>query len=102
MLTSGSNFVVDFSQLLTVSDLSGVDFIQLDFNNVSISTTDMSMTGLLTTSTGAQFYMNAYFVGEAVADVGSIYFDVRSIPEPTSTTLSILALAALAARRRRK
>ncbi len=102
VLTSGSNFVVDFSQLLTVSDLRGVDFIQLDFNNVSISTTDMSMTGLLTTSTGAQFYMNAYFVGEAVADVGSIYFDVRSIPEPTSTTLSILALAALAARRRRK
>lgn len=101
-VTGGSDFLVDFSYLLTITSLEDVDFIRLDFNNVAISTENVSMTGLLTSATGAQFYLTSYFTGGDVPSVGSVYFDVRSIPEPTTTTLSVLALAGLMLRRRRK
>ncbi len=99
VLTSGTNFVVDFSSLLSWEELADVDFVALSFNNVSYADLEnTTIGGLLDPSTN----LTAYYDSTVNAPVSSIYFDVRAIPEPTSTTLSILALAALAARRRRK
>ena len=99
-LKGGSSFVIDFSSLLSSTELADVDFVALNFSDVSYAddfwtnaTTQVS--GLVGADRLVAYYM------PSTPDVG-IYFDVRSIPEPTSTTLSLLALAALAARRRRK
>lgn len=46
-------------------------------------------------------YMLTYRLTDA-NDVGSGQLEIRVVPEPTSTTLSLLAFAALAARRRRR
>ncbi len=100
VLTSGTNFVVDFSSLLADVNLDTVDFVELSFAGVSfadISNTQIS--GVLNPTANLTAYYNST-VG--AADVRSIYFDVRAIPEPTTTTLSILALAGLALRRRRR
>ena len=99
-LTGGSSFVIDFSSLLSSTELADVDFVALNFSDVSYAddfwtnaTTQVS--GLVGADRLVAYYM------PSTPDVG-IYFDVRSIPEPTSTTLSLLALAALVSRRRRK
>ncbi len=100
-LNAGSSFVVDFSSLLADVSLDTIDLIELSFSGVTYeSLSDITISGVYN---GTQ--MTAYYLtpaDSAVAHVGSIYFAVDSIPEPTTTTLSILALAALAARRRRK
>jgi|GEM_PF-689964 len=101
-LTSGTNFVVDFSSLLSSIDVADADFVYLSFaDTVSADWSTTTLTGTWNDYQMAAYYHTAVATGAAVPNVG-VYFDVRSIPEPTSTTLSILALAALAARRRRK
>ncbi len=52
-------------------------------------------------SVAASYYFNEYMGGDA-ADMKALAGAVASIPEPTTATLSLLALAGLAARRRRK
>lgn len=101
-LTSGTNFVVDFSSLLSRVDVSDADFVYLSFaDTVSADWSTTTLTGMWNDYQMDAYYHTAVAAGAAVPNVG-VYFDVRAIPEPTSTTLSLLALAALAARRRRK
>ena len=100
-LNAGSSLTIDFSSLLTDVQIANIDLIELSFADVNVDWTDnITITGVMNGNA-----MTAYYLAPtetAVANVGSIYFATDSIPEPTSTTLSILALAALAARRRRK
>ncbi len=101
-LTSGTNFVVDFSSLLSSIDVTDAEFVYLSFaDTVSADWSTTTLTGTWNNHQMGAYYHTAVAAGDAVPNVG-VYFDVRAIPEPTSTTLSILALAALAARRRRK
>ena len=101
LVLSESSFVVDFSYLLNAIQLKDVDFIYLDFDSVNYQ----NLAGSTISATMDGHTIRAYFAGAGAApnvpNVG-VYFDVSAIPEPTSTTLSLLALAALAARRRRK
>ena len=101
-LNAGSSLTIDFSTLLADVDISNIDLIELSFaEDVNVDWTDnITISGVL-----GDNRMTAYYLAPAetaVANVGSIYFATDSIPEPTTTTLSILALAALAARRRRR
>lgn len=47
-------------------------------------------------------YQLTYTMSENAADGGTLSITMAAVPEPTTTTLSLLALAALTARRRRK
>ena len=101
-LSTGSSFTVDFSQVLAGQNLTCIDFLQLSFDNVSFDpASELTITGVV-----AGCNVDAYYQASAeatVANVGSvIYFDIRSVPEPTTSTLGLAALVALAARRRRK
>ena len=72
----------------------------LSFDNVSFApTNDSIVTGVYKGNAMTAYYAPAEQNG---ANVGSLYFSLESVPEPTTSTLSLLALAALAARRRRK
>ena len=63
-----------------------------------------------TLSDGATFLAQQYFTGSMIGENTTLVYDRESgtmtvtglVPEPTTATLSLLALAALAARRRRK
>ncbi len=90
-----------FAQILDGAGLKDIDLLALTFENVNFA--DLSTT-TITGSTGG-YTLTAYYteaVDQAVANATTVFFDVQAVPEPTSTTLSILALAALAARRRRR
>lgn len=103
LVLNGSSFVVDFSYLLNAIQLKDVDFIYLSFDSDSVSYENLAGSTISATMDGHS--IQAYFAGTgATAGVPNVgmYFDVSSIPEPTTSTLSLLALAALAARRRRK
>lgn len=52
-------------------------------------------------TTGANLVMSSELTSE-VTNQGAVYTSVKLIPEPTTATLSLLALAGLAARRRRR
>ena len=59
-------------------------------------------------TTSASFHAQDYFTGSMIGENSMIVYENRTVyitglvPEPTTATLSLLALAALAARRRRK
>ena len=99
-LSSDSSFAVDFSSLLPKSSFEGVDYLVLSFDNVAFApTNDSIVTGVYKGNVMTAYYAPAELNGN---NVGSLYFSLESVPEPTTSTLSLLALAALAARRRRK
>ena len=99
LVTSGSNFVVDFGSLLAGTSLTNVDFLCLNFEGVTYEQpTNTSMVGVV----NGQEYEAYYAQSANTGWVGGVYFDVRMVPEPTTSTLSLLALAGLCARRRRK
>lgn len=52
-------------------------------------------------TTGANLVMSSALTA-AVGNQGAVYTSIKLIPEPTTATLSLLALAGLAARRRRR
>lgn len=96
ILTLGAEYD-KYSQVLLFTDVNTVKFV---------------LDNITATKTGQAITLNAadYFTGDWISentslvyDSGSIYVTGvnRVIPEPTSATLSLLALAALAARRRR-
>lgn len=98
---TGNNLTVKLSGL-TADDFVGVDYLSLSFQTegkeaVSFDA-NMTITALNTAngSTTAAYYSGI--------DMTTLYFDasVLAVPEPTTTTLSLLALTALAARRRRR
>ena len=77
---------------------TGVDALYLGDSTVA--------SGALDATSGE--YLNTYFTFDDQRDYylgyagGNVYVGVISVPEPTTATLSLLALAALASRRRRK
>ncbi len=87
---------------LDLSGLSGSGKLTLATINITpySGTLGYDITGL--TSADGQF--KAEWEGEGNSRSVVMYYDLpeQSVPEPTSTTLSLLALAGLAARRRRK
>ena len=97
VLTLGAEYDPN-SQIMLFSDVDTVKFLQ---DNITA------------TSNSAMVTLNAsdYFTGDWVNDKTILVYDKGNIyvsgvnvviPEPATTTLSLLALAALAARRRRK
>lgn len=87
--------------------MSGYDFVSLTFTdgtNAAMLSTDLSIT-LVNISIEGETIETVYYAGASNGLTDTIYFqtkDMGSVPEPTTATLSLLALAALAARRRRK
>lgn len=97
VLTLGAEYSPN-SQIILFSDVDTVKFLQ---DNITA------------TSTGAMVTLNAadYFTGDWINDKTTLVYDSGNvyvsgvnvvIPEPTSATLSLLALVGFAARRRRK
>lgn len=97
VLTFGAEYDPN-SQIMLFSDVDTVKFLQ---------------DSITATSNSAMVSLNAsdYFTGDWVNDKTTLVYDSGNIyvsgvnvviPEPATTTLSLLALAALAARRRRK
>lgn len=85
------------TQLVLFSDVSGVNFVLDDINAVAKS-------GIYYTK--AENYISGSYIDEDTwlvydSGAGVVYLD-GIVPEPTTATLSLLALAALAARRRRR
>ena len=100
-LNAGSSFLVDFSSLLADVSIDNIDLIELSFSGVAFdSMSDITISGVYNGHQMTAYFHTPHATG--VPNVGSMYFAVDAIPEPTTSTLSILALAALAARRRRK
>ena len=95
-LQSGSSLSLN---LTTLGDVSDYDYIRISFaaltrsSNVASLSEDAQVTASL--ANGAM--LTGYYVqGEA----GTVYFSV--VPEPTTGTLSLLALSLMCARRRRR
>ncbi len=88
-----------------VLDMSDDLIAQFNTNNNSFSVT---FTGLDATADTASFQISehmqeAFVLTSTSTDSGLVYnFESKAVPEPTTATLSLLALAALAARRRRR
>ena len=85
------------TQLVLFSDVSGVNFVM---DNI----TAVAKSGIYYTK--AENYITGNYIDEDTwlvydSGAGVVYLD-GIVPEPTTATLSLLALAALAARRRRK
>lgn len=73
---------------------SGVSVVDTNGNTLTY-TTDEDKIG-----TAGYYWLESTFAGESTSNVVTLV--AKSIPEPTTATLSLLALAGLAARRRRK
>ena len=99
-LSAGSTLTIDFTSILTQPSIMEAGYVVLDFDNVALApTSDSIVTGVYKGNS-----LTAYYVPQELngANVGSLFFSLESVPEPATSTLSLLALAALAARRRRK
>ncbi len=87
------------TQLVLFSDVGGVDFGRDSI--IADPNTGVYYTLANRYLTGCDYIDdNTLLVYDSGADV--VYLQMATIPEPTTTTLSLLALAALASRRRRK
>lgn len=100
ILTLAAGYTED-SQVVLFSDVSTVNFI---FDSTTAKASDNLV---------YEFNADDYFEGDWINEATKLKYDAANkvvyvenvndvIPEPTTTTLSLLALAALAARRRRK
>ena len=105
---SAGTLVFDFTEMPGYDSdweqtFSGYGFVGVNFNiaDLAIDASDLTVKALTKDADGQVVErIGYYYNGGDGAVVGSIiYFQV---PEPTTSTLSLLALAALAARRRRK
>ena len=95
-LESGSSLTLDLSAL---GDVSSYDFIHVSFANAKLRSSgsvQLPADALVTATLADGRILNGYY---AMGDNGSVYFAV--VPEPTTGTLSLLALSLLCARRRR-
>ena len=103
-LHSGSSLVLDKSHI----DLDGA--LMEECSVALFSNIGSLIIGDETLSDGATFLAQQYFTGSMIGENTTLVYDRESgtmtvtglVPEPTTATLSLLALAALAARRRRK
>lgn len=74
---------------------SGDSAATIDYANVKVQSQITNGQGATATSTGY------YIVNENATSGVVVYFDAMALPEPTTSTLALLALTALCARRRR-
>ncbi len=109
---SGSELTLSFANAdnslwRIATKLQGYDFISLTFEGSSFDGLEsLAITGGGQGSSG----LEAYYVqpkARGAGQVSTLYFalgdiPMMAVPEPTTATLSLLALAALAARRRRR
>jgi hypothetical protein len=95
---TGESLMVNFDGY----DLSQYDAVQLSFATGVVLDTEMVITGQAQVEQGtAPQLMTGSYVSNG--NVGTIVFIMNyHIPEPTTATLSLLALAGMAARRRRR
>lgn len=95
--------------------LAGADWLELGLGTDAVFTDNLAVTLQFIDSAGMQQSVEGTYTMETVAALAAagstydrVYFNVTgavensNVPEPASSTLSLLALAALAARRRRK
>ena len=87
------------TQLVLFSDVSGVNFVLDNLNAVADADGGIYYTKAENYITGNYIDEDTWLVYDSGA--GVVYLD-GIVPEPTTATLSLLALAALAARRRRR
>ena len=113
-LTLQQGLTLDESTMKRVSSLSvgesqvlftGVDTLRLATSATEykeLSGTDSSLLASTYFHELSSAYQLTYTVSEDYANGGTLSLTMAAIPEPTTTTLSLLALSALAMRRRRK
>ena len=95
--------------------LAGADWLELGLGTDAVFTDNLAVTLQFIDSAGMQQSVEGTYTMETVAALAAagttydrVYFNVTgavensNVPEPASSTLSLLALAALAARRRRR
>lgn len=122
--TNNSDYVANITSYTTLKDGVG-DNVTFDVNGTTVNTNDVTFTVAYNTTLsqfvgtlaydgytakinlGETFSVNAItatFDGASafVGHVNDIQLKVTTVPEPTTATLSLLALAGLASRRRRK
>ena len=99
-LTLGTGIVLDNATLASINALTAGDSPVTLFEGVDSL--------VLGTATYREVAFSAHFAGVTNNDVylgydgQNVFAGIQSVPEPTTATLSLLALAGLAARRRRK
>lgn len=94
---SGNQVTLDFSGLESPDNF---DFIAIQFSDSLL--TNVSSSTLRISVDGEEQQNFVAYATSPEESTSTIYFATQLIPEPATTTLSLLALAALAARRRRK
>ena len=99
MPTTSAVSVGAFEDAMRTVAQEGKDILCLNF--VGVAYEQQPLTKMVALINGQEY--DAYYDKNANTGwVGGVYFDVRVVPEPTTATLSLLALAGLCARRRRK
>lgn len=101
---TGESLTLNLSGLTQV-DMDNHEYLSLVFTNedksAALFSTELSITAVWNDMTTQAYYMNTTVYNN---QVNTVYFSTAAfaVPEPATATLSLLALTALAARRRRK
>lgn len=87
-------------------ELQGYDYVAVVFDNTvsSAKFETLEVKSRITNGQGATATSTGYYIDSANGTATSgvvVYFDALALPEPTTSTLALLALTALCARRRR-
>ena len=83
------------TQLIATTDLTKADTVEATYNTADVNPSTLFVVWTANPSTGAE-------KGGQKVTISDIALSYTAVPEPTTATLSLLALAGLAARRRRK
>lgn len=83
--------------------LKGYDYVAVKFSDdvLSVDFESLKVTSKITNGQNAEATSQGYYYNNNGASGVVVYFDAIALPEPTTSTLGLLALAALCARRRR-
>ncbi len=83
--------------------LKGYDYVAVKFSDdvLSVDFETLKVTSKITNGQNAEATSQGYYYNNNGASGVVVYFDAIALPEPTTSTLGLLALAALCARRRR-
>ena len=108
---SGSLLTLDFDSYTSANgtgfaalykELQGYDYVAVVFDNTvsSAKFETLEVKSRITNGQGATATSTGYYNATLTSGV-VVYFDALALPEPTTSTLALLALTALCARRRR-